>query len=140
VICAEIAFGAADFLCVVGFISTVDNYLLTMDTQFEGSGTHQLCFIETNECGLDGVKFPITMATITIARGAALVARTSRMNDLSVSARELHDFKLADAYQFVQSKSISSDEKSLQFQQLISNMRAQLTQSLPRTDYSYWNG
>ncbi len=100
VICAEVRFSFADFSCATSFINTITFYLLTMESQYEGAGTAQLCF-SGGECGLDGAEFPENPATISISRGAVLIADGSTLNGESISDLEASDHKLADAYQFV---------------------------------------
>ena len=100
--CVEITFGPLDFLCVVRspFGTTDSVYNFTMTSQFEGTGTHQICFQSNNECGLNGVEFPKDPATITIVRNGTITAGLSAMNGQPVTVSEAIDHKLADAMQF----------------------------------------
>ncbi len=101
--CAELAFGPADFLCLIsGLFNTSEKYVITMDSQFKGSGTRQFC-VGTSGC-LDnsplGFDSPENDATMTIVRNNAVATSETTLNGLPISAIEAADFKMADALQF----------------------------------------
>jgi len=92
-----------------------------MNSQFMGTGTHQLCFVDNN-CTFSGVETPITAATIDIARGAGIVTAASAINDMPATNREALDYKLADAVQFGSVKSASADSNNEVYEQLRAEM------------------
>lgn len=102
--CVELTFGDDDFLCLSSIgLGSENKYLFTMNSQFEGTGTHQLCF-EADMCGLDGVEFPITAATISIVRGQTIATGGLSMNGMPITETEASDFMWSDAMQFGTSK------------------------------------
>lgn len=119
-LCTEVSFGAMDFLCVSSFINTLNRYELNMDSQFKGSGTHQLCLGSLENCNLDGAEFPIQAATIEIARGAELVRRAN----LNTSTGETNKASSkVDVRQLDDAPTIADIEKKLVYQELLIALR-----------------
>jgi len=119
-LCTEVSFGAMDFLCVSSFINTLNRYELNMDSQFNGSGTHQLCLGSLDNCNLDGAEFPIQAATIEIARGAEIVRRASLTT--SASERTATSFHI-DVPRLDKTVTIADVEKKLVYQELLAALR-----------------
>ncbi len=119
VMCAELAFGQADFLCLIsGLFNNNDKYVITMDSQFKGSGTHQFC-IGTAGCQGDapeGFESPENDATMTIVRNNAVATSETTLNGLPISAIEAADFKMADALQFSTVKQADNTQTNLAHQ------------------------
>ena len=110
-LCAEVRFGDTDFLCVSGLLSSFNRYELSMDSQFKGSGTHQLCLGSLDSCSLGGSEFPIQAATIAIVRGEDLTKSISKKNEtLSQIDMQQHNKAV---------KTIADIEKELVYQELI---------------------
>lgn len=101
--CAE--FLGWDFFCLYAdFVSNdaafFEAFVISMDSQFTGSGNYENCLFSTAEqCGNDVVLDPDGTADLTISRTAQTSSIPPTLNGIPTTVAEMRDFKMASTLQ-----------------------------------------